>query len=227
MKLPFSRAQFFDVFAAYNRALWPAALVLWIVAAILAARMLGRRPPGSRLVAAYLSVLWLWTGAAYHAVFFRKINPAAAGFAILFVVEGLLLAGIATFRRGLRPAAHAPRPVGESRSIAANWRPAAGAALMIFALAYPLAAAAAGERWPRLPTFGVPCPTVLFTAGVLLRGETKLREIASVVPLVWCVFGASAAVLLAMIPDYSLWIAGIALAADIAGERRRRRRRLA
>jgi hypothetical protein len=28
MELPFSREEFFDLFAAYNRALWPAAIVL-------------------------------------------------------------------------------------------------------------------------------------------------------------------------------------------------------
>ncbi|HET9793088.1 MAG TPA: DUF6064 family protein [Thermoanaerobaculia bacterium] len=225
MKLPFTRSQFLDVFAAYNGALWPAALLLWLVATLLAVRMLGRRPPGGRFVAGYLAVLWLWNSVAYHGVFFRKVNPAALGFAILFGVESLLLAGVAVFGRGLRSAAHAPRPLGERRSFAVNWRPAAGAAFLLAAVLYPFAAAAGGGRWPRLPTFGVPCPTVLFTTGVFLRGEAELREILSAAPLVWCVFGGSAAILLGMVPDYSLGLAGAAIVADIVGERRRKRRR--
>jgi hypothetical protein len=223
VKLPFTRPAFLDVFAAYNAAVWPAVVVLWAVAAFLAIRMLGRRPPGGRPVAAYLSVLWLWNAVVYHGVFFRKINPAALGFALLFGVEGVLLAGVAISGRGLRPAAHAPRRLGERKTSPANWRPWTGAALLIAALAYPFAASV-GAPWPRVPTFGVPCPTVLFTIGALLRRDTKIREILSAAPLVWCVFGGSAAFLLGMPLDLSLWLAGFALAADLVGERRRARR---
>ena len=223
MRLPFTRAQFLDVFAAYNGALWPAVVALWLTAAFLTVGMLGRRPPGGRSVAAYLSLLWLWNAVVYHGLFFRRINPAALGFAILFAVEGAIFAGLAVFARGLRPAAHAPRPVGARPSLVASWRAAAGAAFLVAALVYPFAAAAAGERWPALPTFGVPCPTVLFTVGVFLRRDFPVREIVSAIPFLWSVFGGSAAVLLGMAPDYALWLAGIAILADVAGKRRRRR----
>jgi len=33
MQLPFTHDQFLDVFAAYNRTLWPAAALLWIATA--------------------------------------------------------------------------------------------------------------------------------------------------------------------------------------------------
>jgi hypothetical protein len=223
MKLPFTRAQFLDVFGAYNGAVGPAALALWLAAALLAWGMLARRPAGGRVMAAYLSVLWFWNAVVYHGIFFRRVNPAAIGFALLFAVEGVLLAGLAVFGRGIRPAAHGPRPVGERPTAGGSWRAAMGAVFLIAALAYPLAVLAAGERWPRLPTFGVPCPTVLFTVGVFLRRDFPIREIVSAVPLVWCVFGGSAAVLLGMAPDYSLWAAGAAIIADLAGKRRRRR----
>lgn len=223
MKLPFTRAQFLDVFAAYNGAVGPVAFALWLVAAFLAFGMLARRPAGGRLMAVYLSVLWLWNAAVYHGLFFRRINPAAIGFALLFAVEGTLLAGLAAFGRGIRPAAHGPRPLGERSAAGGSWRAAAGAAFLIGGLVYPLAGLAAGERWPRLPTFGVPCPTVLFTVGVFLRRDFPIREIVSAAPLVWCVFGGSAAVLLGMAPDYALWVAGAAIVADLVGKRRRRR----
>jgi hypothetical protein len=34
MQLPFTREQFFDLFAAYNEALWPGAAGLWIASAV-------------------------------------------------------------------------------------------------------------------------------------------------------------------------------------------------
>jgi hypothetical protein len=221
VKLPFSRSQFLDVFAAYNGAVGPVALLLWAAAAALAIRMLGRRPPGGRVVAAYLALLWAWTAVVYHGLYFRRINPAAIGFALLYAVEAAILAGLAAFGRGLRPAAYGPRRLNERPG--ASWRAPAGAAFLVFALAYPLAAFAAGELWPRLPTFGVPCPTVLYTAGVFLRRDFRLRELASAVPFVWSVFGGSAALFLGMIPDYSLWLAAAAIAVDVVVTRRARR----
>jgi hypothetical protein len=34
MQLPFTKEQFFDLFAAYNEALWPALIALWIASAL-------------------------------------------------------------------------------------------------------------------------------------------------------------------------------------------------
>ena len=40
------------------------------------------------MVAAILGILWVWNGLAYHLAFFAHINPAAYGFAALFVLTG-------------------------------------------------------------------------------------------------------------------------------------------
>jgi hypothetical protein len=34
MQLPFTREQFFDVFAAYNATLWPGVVALWIASGL-------------------------------------------------------------------------------------------------------------------------------------------------------------------------------------------------
>ena len=51
--------------------------------------------------------MWLWTGAAYHALSFSVINKAAYIFAALFIVEDcyLVYAGVYRdqIRFGLRP----------------------------------------------------------------------------------------------------------------------------
>lgn len=226
MRLPFTRPEFLGVFAAYNRAVWPAALLLWIAAAAIAIALLSRRPPAGRTVAAFLALMWLWTGVVYHAIFFRRVNVLAPSFAFFFVLEAGLLAGIGAFGRKARVEGRGPRRLPEPGfrlALRTRWRAAAGAAFLAAALLYPFAALAAGERWPRTPGFGVPCPTVLFTVGVLLRSELPFRELVEAIPLLWCVVGGSAAVLLAMPVDFSLWAAGVALVADIAAERRRRK----
>ena len=76
MSLPFTSAQFFDVFGAYNRALWVVALGLWLYA-VAGAVVLARFSRRSRFVSILLAVQWAWAGLAYHAVFFSRVNPAA------------------------------------------------------------------------------------------------------------------------------------------------------
>ena len=93
MPLPFTADAFFEVFARYNAATWPVVVGLWVAAA--GALLAVVREPGarsSRLASAVLAGLWLWGGVVYHATYFASINPAAWGFAALFVGEAGLLA---------------------------------------------------------------------------------------------------------------------------------------
>jgi hypothetical protein len=58
-------------------------------------------------VGAILALLWAWMAIAYHALHFTAINPAAPGFAAIF------LAGAAAFAwaaRGAAPCVSRPRP---------------------------------------------------------------------------------------------------------------------
>ena len=63
----------------------------------------------------------------------------------------------------------------------------------------------------RIPAFGVPCPTTIFTAGVLMLATPRSWRL-SIIPVMWSVIGGSAANLLGVRADYALPIAGIALA---------------
>lgn len=62
---PFTHHQFFDVFGAYNRALWPAAILMWLLTAGAIVALYRRGPKASRLVAAVLAFHWGWAGIAY------------------------------------------------------------------------------------------------------------------------------------------------------------------
>ena len=181
MKVPFDVAQFFAVFARYNAAVWPAQLVLEALA--VAAIVLALRPRGwsDRAVGAMLGFFWIWMGAVYHWGFFRAINPAAVLFGGLFVLEGIAVATLGAARGRLRfrfsPTLHG----------------LAGALLLVYALvAYPLLGYAAGHRYPATPTFGLPCPTTIFTLGLLLWAERPMPRWLLAVPIAWSALGASA-----------------------------------
>jgi hypothetical protein len=195
VRLPFDAQQFFAVFARYNTAVWPAQLALALAA--LAAVGLAFRGRGGRVVGVILGGLWLWMGAVYHLVFFRTINPAAAAFGALFVLEGLLLIVVAAGRRPL----------------AFRWTPtisgAVGAALVAYALVgYPILGYLLGHRYPAAPTFGLPCPTTILTLGLLAWAAPPRRWLVLGIPLVWSAVGASAAVQLGVWEDLGLVAAG-------------------
>jgi hypothetical protein len=76
--------------------------------------------------------------------------------------------------------------------------------LAAYALAYPALNVVAGHTYPASPTFGVPCPTGIFTTGLLLTAAKPLPIAALVVPVLWAIIGGSAALLLGVTTDYVL-----------------------
>jgi hypothetical protein len=213
VRLPFTIDQFFEVFRRYNLAVWPSQLVLLgLAVAALAFGMLGGQRNGRR-VNVILALLWLWMAVAYHITFFASVNRAALVFGIAFAVQAALFARLA-----FGPHAFEYRP-------RANGAGFAGAIFVFYALiGYPALGRMFGHRYPAAPTFGVPCPTTIFTLGLLLWGLERLPWRVVVVPLLWAGVGTSAAVTLGMTEDFGLPLAGIVTIGFVVDGRRRARR---
>ena len=210
MPLPFTPDAFFDVFAAYNQRLWPFALVLWLLTAYALVVLTRAKPLRPWIIPGLLAIHWAWAGLAYHAAFFSRINPAAWGFSGLFLLEAGLLLWHGVVHRRLQ------------LSRGPFFRQVLSWGLIAYALLYPAIARAEGHAFPRLPTFGVPCPTTILTIGFLLAADRSLPRLVAVIPLVWAVIGGSAAFLLGVRADLMLVAAGIALAVDMIHPRRAR-----
>ena len=150
------------------------------------------------LVSAVLGALWAWTGVAYHLAFFSAINPLAW----VFGAASLLGAGLFMWEGVLRRRLQF--------RLAAGRRAAGGIGLVLFALlAYPLWSTLAGHGYPRLPTFGLPCPTTLFTIGLLSLLVAPYPRSPIVVPVAWSLVGAQAAVLFGVWADLALLAAAV------------------
>jgi hypothetical protein len=81
--------------------------------------------------------------------------------------------------------------------------------LAIYALvAYPAIAYASGQHYPALPTFGLPCPTTIFTIALLLWMPGTSPRALLVIPILWSVLGLSAATTLGIREDFGLAVAG-------------------
>ena len=197
MKLPFTPDEFFDVFVRYNQAVWPMQWLLFLAAAVAVGLLWGGGIWKDRAIGGTLAVLWVWMGVAYHLAAFARINPAAWGFGAAFVAQGILFAWFA----------RAPRLRFGWRW---KWRGMTGSVLLGYALVlYPLLGWLAGHRYPASPTFGVPCPTTIFTVGLLCFAVPPIPRRLLVVPILWSAIGALAAVRLGVPQDFGLLAAAL------------------
>ncbi|MEW5913385.1 MAG: DUF6064 family protein [Thermodesulfobacteriota bacterium] len=195
MELPFSSAQFLELFRTYNQALWPAHVAAYALGLLAVVLALGGRPWRSRLATAILAAMWLVNGAAYHMAFFTRINPAAWGFGGLFLLGGLAFLWAGVVRGRLR------------LGLQGGWAGWAGALCLIYGLIlYPLL----GRGWPYTPAFGLaPCPTTIFTWGLLLWTRERPPLYTLLAPLVWSLIGFTAALKLGIREDTFLLAAGL------------------
>jgi len=200
MNLPFSHDAFLDVFGAYNAAVWPAVMLLWLVTAGVVFALFRTGRLNGQALFWLLALHWAWSGVAYHWFFFRSINPAAPIFAMLFIMQAAVFVWLAVVSRG-------------SARLSPDLRGIIGGALVVYGLAYPLVGVAFGLEYPRLPLFAVPCPTALITAGLLVTA-TDVPRLVNAVPILWAAIGSSAAFILGIRADLALVVAGAVLAVD-------------
>lgn len=211
MDLPFTADAFLDLFREYNTAIWPAPVIAYLLGFTAVALALRKRPASGRTILAILALFWIWMGAVYHLMFFSAINRAALLFGGLFIAQGILflIAGLGR------------RPPGFGFSGDAYG--AAGSLFILYAvLIYPVLGTLLGHGYPYAPMFGVaPCPTTIFTFGILLWVKNSIPAWLLIIPLLWSFVGFSAALNLGMREDFGLLVAGLAGASLLLYRNRR------
>ena len=209
--MDFTVEQFLDMFQRYNEAIWPMQIVgyaigLFIVA-MLIARLRGSRSllashsVTDRLLPALLAGYWTWIGVVFMWGYQADMSASGRPFGVLFLIGAVAFAAAALVGPDLG--------LGQVPS----WRVAVGGTMMAYGmLIYPLVGAFAGHTYPSAPVFGVaPCPTVIFTLGVLvccLRPRWHLLAM----PLVWACIATSAAFKLGMTEDFGLIVSAVVTA---------------
>lgn len=198
-ELPFSIEQFLELFEVYNRAIWPAQLIAYLLGGSAIFLIIRKKTVADTFINLILGIFWIWMGAVYHILFFSGINPAAYIFGFLFILQGILFLVL-------------NRP-GQKLMFAfrKDLYGLIGGLFILYALiVYPLLGHALGHIYPQSPVFGVaPCPTTIFTFGLLLWTKGKVPYWLLIIPGLWALIGFSAAVQLTIYEDLGLVIAGI------------------
>lgn len=198
MNIPFTADAFYRVFTVYNTAVWPAQVPLLALSVLAILLLVRQRSYSSVGISAILTFFWVWQALAYHLAFFTSINPLAYGFAAVFLAGASAFFWHGVYRRNIIFKA------------TTAWRGPAGWSLMVFALLiYPAWAYLTGHRYPAFPTFGLPCPTTLFTIGFLAFLVKPYPRSVVVVPVLWCIIGSQAAFVFDVQADLALLVAGV------------------
>jgi hypothetical protein len=204
-----------ELFTRYNEDLWPVHLVAYAAGvaavALLFARRRGR---ADRVIAGLLAALWLWLGVVFQGLYATGVDVVlGTAYAVMFVLQAYLL-----FRHGVLRGELTFRPRAGFTG-AVGW-----AALAYAVIVYPVIGAVVGHGWPESPLMGMaPCPTTIFTFGLLLLATPPVPRRLLVVPFAWAVLAPPAAMARGVYEDAGLLIAGILTVALVLVRDRRRR----
>lgn len=198
MNLPFTTTEFLNIFIKYNTAVWPAQIILYLSGILIVFLCFFKLKHSDFWIPFILAIFWLWMGIVYHIIFFSAINKAAVIFGAFFIIQGLLFLREAIFQKSL------------SFRFRLNVIHLLGLLYILYAIIiYPWWTYYLGHTYPETPLLGVPCPTTIFTFGILLWAYKKVPQILLVIPLLWSIIGFTAAFKLSMKPDLVLFPAGL------------------
>ena len=210
MKLPFSTQDFLDIFRQYNHSVWPVQVLLILVALLSIYMAIRNHPSSSITISSILAFFWFWMGVVYHLIYFSVINPVAYLFGLIFIIQGLLFLYEGLIKKTL------------FFHFEYDGYGILGGAIILYALLiYPVIGFYGGHIYPNSPTFGLPCPTTIFTFGILLWADKKVPLYILLIPFIWSIIGFTAAIKLGMAEDTSLII--VSVLASILIIRRRKR----
>lgn len=198
MKTPFTVEQFLEVFRNYNESVFPMQVFFYLVSFLVVYLAIRPGSRSDRIINVILALLWLWMGIVYHLIFFTAINKAAYVFGAVFIIQAVLFLWLGIFNNKLT---YQFRP--DRYGIACI-------ILIFFALAiYPMIGYVLDHRYPGSPTFGLPCPTTIFTFGLLLLTEKKCPITILIIPFIWSVIGFTAAFHFGILEDTGLLVSGL------------------
>lgn len=196
--MPFTNEEFLNVFEVYNNSVFPIQILFNVLALTCVLLILKSSRLSNKIINGTLSILLLWTGLVYHIMFFAKINGAAYLFGILFILQACIFFYIGVIKDNFR------------YNVRKDWIGVTGWILIAYALIiYPILGYSFGHGYPQQPTFGLPCPTTIFTFGILLFTSEKIKWQYIVLLLLWSFLGVSAAIKMRILEDIGLVIAGI------------------
>jgi hypothetical protein len=210
MNVPFTIEQFLQVFKNYNLAIWPMQFVFYVFGFVMIYLAVQKSKKPDIIINVILAFLWFWMGFIYHFDFFTSINKAAWVFGFLNIMQGFIFLYSGAFKSRITFTYHS------------DIYGITGLLILVYALVvYPMIGYFSGHAYPYSPTFGLPCPTTIFTLGMFLLVDRRVSLWILAIPFLWSIVGTSAALNFGIKEDAGLLISGITAFALIVHRNRK------
>ncbi len=198
MKLPFTLEQFLEVFKNYNEGVFPMQILFYLMSIIAIYLALKPNAHSNKIISSIMAFFWLWMGVVYHLIYFTEINNLAYFFGAFFILQSILFVVLDVFQDRF------------SFQFRTDKYGVTGMSLIVFALIiYPILGYFFNHVYPSSPTFGLPCPTTIFTFGILLLNEKKCPIVILIIPCMWSIIGFMAAFQFGILEDTGLIVASL------------------
>jgi len=189
--------EFLITLGKYNIDIWPLQIfsyILGIAALVLAIKRTGF---SDRAISLILSFFWLWSGIVFCIIYWSDSFKLAYIFGILLIIQGLIFL-YSAIRRNI------------SFSYTGNSYSIIGILLIFYAIiGYFLIGLFIGHTYPRFFAFGlVPCPTAIFTLGLLLWTDKKISKHIIIIPALLSLAGI-VAIIKGIYEDIGLLVLGL------------------
>lgn len=176
--MPFSQEQFFNVFLRYNITVFPFQVILFAAGIFCLILIILKSRYAEKVTSYLLVILWLWTAVAYHIIFFSKINKAAIAFGALFIIQSLFFLLEFVVKKKLE------------FNYENKFNLFTGYFLILFGLVfYPLIGLYSGKEIGYIISLGLPCPSVIFTFGVIIISNKNYTLYKLIIPVIWAFIG--------------------------------------
>jgi len=190
--------QFWELIVNYNQAVWPMQIVAYLLGIAALFFAIKETKYSSRIISAILAFFWLWIGILCCLIYFRQIWKPFIVSGILFIIQAILflIAGVV------------------KSNISFRFRPDVYGVIGIIFIAYaiigyPIVEYLLGRSYSQFLYIGlVPCPTTIFTFGLLLWMYKKLPKYILIIPFIFSLNGILA-IYLGIFEDIGLIIAGL------------------
>ncbi len=176
MNLSVDLDQTMSVFGAYNLAIWPMQVFAYLAGLVALYSASKQTSFSNNIASGILSFFWMWTGLVFCIFFWAPTYPAAYAFGALFIAQGVVFL-LQSFKPSL------------SFRARRNQFTLTGSLFIAYAMVgYPLLGYFLGHVYPRSLPFGlVPCPTAVFTMGLLMLTDKNVPRNVLVIPVIWSI----------------------------------------
>lgn len=196
--MPFTAGQFFDVFREYNSSVFPFQIIILILSFLIIFILRLRNRNIVKITGVFLSLLWIWIGYIYHIRFFSGINKAAYIFGALFVFQGILFFIEFIFRNKIE------------FNFENKFNNYSACILLLFGvILYPAIGFITGKSLDITISMGLPCPSVIYTFGILIFAGKSLPKYLLIIPALWAFIGFFAALKFGVYQDIALPLSAI------------------